>query len=62
MAWRLLLFWKSGHALENGSNTLTAANAHGDQRVSALDALQFVQGFDGDQCASGANRVTQRDA
>ena len=47
------------HALKNSRNALTPANAHGDQRVAALNALKFVQSFDRDQCAGGANGVAQ---
>jgi hypothetical protein len=47
------------HALKNGCNTLTAANAHRDQCIAPVDALEFVQSFDSDQSACGADGVTQ---
>jgi hypothetical protein len=50
------------HALEDRRDALAAADAHGHQGVAALDALQLVQGFDGDQRAGGADGVTQGDA
>jgi hypothetical protein len=36
--WRL----PRSDALKNGRNALAAANAHGHQRIAALDALQLV--------------------
>jgi len=48
------------HAFKNGCNALSTANAHGDQGIPALDALQFVQSFDRDQGACGPNGVSQR--
>ena len=47
------------HPLENGGDTLAAANAHGHERITAIDALQLVQGLDGNERAGGADRVTQ---
>ena len=34
------------NTLKNRRNALPAANAHRHQRIAALDALQFMQGFD----------------
>ena len=48
--------------LEDRRDALSTAYAHGDQRVLAADAVQFVDGFDGDQRASGADGVAQRNA
>jgi hypothetical protein len=50
------------HALEYRRDALAAADAHGHQRVAALDALQLIQRLDGDQRAGGADGVAQRDA
>src|SRR5512133_3496318 len=57
-----LLVGRSGHALEDGSNALAATDAHGDQRVTAANALQLIQCLDRDQCPGGAYRVAQRNA
>ena len=48
------------NTLKNRRNALPAANAHRHQRIAALDALQFMQGFDGNQGTSRANRMAQR--
>src|SRR5659263_103847 len=53
---------RSGHALKDGGDTLTATDAHGDQCVPTTDSLQFVQGLDRDQRAGRSNGMTQRDA
>jgi hypothetical protein len=41
---------------ENRRNALTAADAHGDQRIAAVDTLQFIERLGGDhraRCADG---------
>ena len=45
---------------KNRSNALPAADAHRHQRRAVLNALQFMQGLDGDQGAGRANRMAQR--
>ena len=45
--------------LEDGCNALAATNTHGDQSGLAVDALQLVQRFDGDQRARRTDGVAQ---
>src|SRR5579862_3906722 len=48
-------------ALDDGGDTLAAADAHGGQRVPAAGAGQFVERLDGQDGAGGADGVTERD-
>src|SRR5699024_3850615 len=41
------------------SDTLSATNTHGHQRVAPLYTVQLVQGLDGDDGAGGSNGVTK---
>ena len=47
--------------LEYRRDALTAADAHGHQRVLAIHALQLVQRLGGDDRAGGSNRMAQGD-
>jgi hypothetical protein len=57
--------WQSNSSLrllkifEDGRDTLTATDAHGHQREAAVNAFQFMESLDGDQCAGCADRMTQ---
>lgn|GEM_PF-4490000 len=48
--------------LEDRRDALATADAHGDQRVLAADAVQFVDRLHRDQCAGRADGVAQRNA
>ena len=48
--------------LEDGGDALTAADAHGDERVASADTLQFVKGLGRDDGAGGAHGVSEREA
>jgi len=49
-------------ALEDRGDALSTTDAHGHQRVLATDAVQFVEGLDGDQRAGGADGMAERNA
>src|ERR1700691_2193623 len=48
------------NAFEDGSDPLSAADAHRDQRIAAVDAAQLVQRFYGDDGAGSSQRMTER--
>src|SRR5690606_35469422 len=50
------------NTFEDRGYTLSAAYAHGHQSISALDAIQLMQGFDGNDSTGGAYGVAQTDA
>src|SRR4051812_4449477 len=49
------------HALEDGGDTLPAADAHGDKRVALADALELVERLPREDRAGRADRVSERD-
>ena len=51
---------ESFDGFEAQSDALPAADTHRHQRVTPLDAPQFIQGFDGDQSTGCADRMTER--
>ena len=48
--------------LENGRDALPATDAHRDECVLAADAVQFVDGLDGDERTGRADGMTERNA
>jgi hypothetical protein len=49
-------------AFEDGGDALAAADAHRDERIAAVDALQLVQRLHRDQRTGRTDGVAQRDA
>ena len=50
------------YAFEQHGDALAAADAHGRQCITALDAVQFVNGLGRDDRTGGAHRMAERDA
>jgi hypothetical protein len=48
------------HGFEDSSDTLPSTDAHGDQRILASDAAQFVEGLDCQDAARRPDGVTKR--
>src|SRR5579872_3160226 len=49
------------HRFKNCGNTLSAADAHAHQRVTAANPPQLMQGFHREDRAAGSDRMTERD-
>lgn len=50
---------RASHAFEDGRNSLATADAKGDECVRAPGPAQLVEGFDGEDRAGGADRVSE---
>jgi len=48
--------------LHDHGNALATADAHGDQAITSVDPLQFVDDFDREDRTGRADRMTERDA
>src|SRR5450759_3024486 len=52
----------SVQSFKDGRNTLAAADAHRHQCITPAAALQFVERFNRDDAAGGADRMAEADA
>src|SRR5262249_34942695 len=49
------------HRFEDGSDSLSSANTHCDQRIRPSGTPEFIQSLDHEHSTSGSNGMTDRD-